>query len=324
MSEERRRGCFKTGLLGCLGVFGIGLVVFLGMAGLALLDSRRPVERVQEERSAPVPVQRRATPATAEQLADARTRIPLPTAPDDELPRAAAGTLELDLRMGEFFVVPSDGTEIEVEGEFDKTRFRLDGELTENEDGSWRYRVRFGARSRFLPPTGNVRNRVTIHLPRDLPLSVVGRIRMGSSHLELGGLSVRAVDLDTEMGEHRVSFSEPTPQPIDSFAIEGSMGQLVVAGLGNASPLVVEARHGMGEIRLGLEGPWRNDCDVRARWRMGQMTVDVADDVHVEVGRSAVIFGGKSVDVPEREDLPAGAPTLRLDLGGSMGEVVVR
>ncbi|HVS62686.1 MAG TPA: hypothetical protein VMT85_04175 [Thermoanaerobaculia bacterium] len=70
MSEERRRGCFKSGLLGCLGLFGIGLVVILGMVGLALLDSRRPVERVQEERSAPVSVQRGATPATAEQLAD--------------------------------------------------------------------------------------------------------------------------------------------------------------------------------------------------------------------------------------------------------------
>lgn len=37
-----------------------------------------------------------------------------------------------------------------------------------------------------------------------------------------------------------------------------------------------------------------------------------------------MIFGEESVDVPERADLPAGAPTLRLDLGGSMGEVSVR
>jgi hypothetical protein len=324
MSDEKKRGCFKTGVLGCAALVALGLVFFAGLAGLALLDSRRPVERVEEERSAPVPVQRPATPATAEQLADARTRIPLSTIADEELPETGAGTLELDLSMGEFFVVPSDGAEIEVEGEFDRNRFRLDAEMTEAEDGSWRYRVRFLPRSRLFGGRGGSPNRVTIHVPRGLPLSVVGRIRMGSSDLELGGLSLRAVDLDTGMGEHAVSFSEPTPRPMDSFEIRGSMGQLDVTGLGNASPLTVEARHGMGELRLGLEGSWRNDCDIRARWRMGQMTVDVADDVRVDVESSTVIFGGKSVRVREREDLPPDAPTLRLDLGGSMGEVVVR
>jgi hypothetical protein len=320
----KKRGCFKTGFFGCLGLMGLGLILSAGFAGLALLDSRRPVEMVQEERSAPVPVERRATPATAEQLADARTRVELPTAALDERPLAGAGTLELDLRMGEFFVLPSDGTEIEIEGDFDQTRFRLDGDMTEDKGGTWRYRVRFGSRSRLLPPTGNARNRVTIHVPRDLPLSVVGRIGMGSSRVELGGLSIRAVDLEANMGEHEVSFSEPTPQPIDSFEIAGSMGQVEVNDLGNASPLSVRASHLMGEIRLGLEGPWRNDSEVHGRWRMGQMTIEVDENVHVDVGSSVVIFGGKQVRVRERDHLPPDAPTLRLDLGGSMGEVVVR
>jgi hypothetical protein len=80
----------------------------------------------------------------------------------------------------------------------------------------------------------------------------------------------------------------------------------------------------MGALALGLEGPWRNDCAVHARWRMGQMTVDVDSGVHVEVGSSLVLLGAKDVQVRPREDLPPGAPTLRLDLGGAMGEVVVR
>jgi hypothetical protein len=324
MSEEKKRGCFRQGALGCLALIGLGLVLLLGFGGLALLDSRRPTEIVQEELSAPVPVERAAPVATEEQLADARTSRGLGAATAGEGPTQLAGTLELELAMGDFELVPSDGDEIELEGEFDETRFRLDGTMEENDDGTWRYVVRFGARSRILPATGDNRNRVTIHVPRNLPLSVVGRVRMGQSRLELGGLSLRKVAIAAEMGDHTVSFSEPTPRPMDSFEVRGSMGEVDVVDLGNASPRTVVARHQMGELGLGLEGAWRNDCDVRGRWRMGQMSVDVGEDVHVEVGGSLVLLGAKNVRVRTREDLGPEAPTLRLDLGGAMGEVVVQ
>jgi hypothetical protein len=294
------------------------------IALLAVLDTRRETEMVQEEQSAPVPVRRMARPATAEQLADASTTVALPTDPDRPFPARGSGTLELDLQMGEFVVEPSDGGEIELVGDFDKTRFRLDGTMLEDDDGTWRYRVRFGSRSRLPIGGGNVRNKVTIRVPRDLPLSIVGRVRMGSSDLDLGGLWLRAVDLEMAMGDHRVVFSSPTPQPIESFDLDGRMGEIDVVDLGNASPRTVDASHRMGELDLGLEGAWRNDAEIRARWRMGQLTIDTDPSVRVEVGSSTVILGGKTVRVGNRDDLPADAPVLRLDLGGSMGEVVVR
>lgn len=324
MGEEKKRGCFKQGALGCLALLGVGLIVMLGFGGLALLDSRRPTERVQEGSSAAVPVERAPAVATPQQIADARTADALDVASGGTAPRALAGTLELDLAMGEFTLVPSDGEQIELEGEFDKTRYELVGTMEEDEDGAWRYVVRFGSRSRILPPTGDGQNRVTIHVPRNLPLRLVGKVRMGESDFELGGLSLRSVALAAEMGEHRISFSEPTPQPIDSFQVRGSMGQVKVASLGNASPRTVEARHQMGELELGLQGPWRNDCEVRGRWRMGQMRIDVADDVHVDVGSSVVLLGGKNVRVGPRDELGPDAHTLHLDVGGAMGEVVIQ
>ena len=230
MGEENKRGCFKQGALGCVVLLGVGLIVMLGFGGLALLDSRRPTERVQEGSSATVPAERRPAVATPEQIADARTDDALDVASGGTAPRALAGTLELDLAMGEFTLVPSDGEQIELEGEFDKTRYELEGTMKEDEDGAWRYVVRFGSRSRILPPTGEGQNRVTIHVPRNLPLRIAGKIRMGESNLELGGLDLRSVKLAAEMGEHGVTFSEPTPEPIESFELRGRMGGLRVAG----------------------------------------------------------------------------------------------
>lgn len=57
---------------------------------------------------------------------------------------------------------------------------------------------------------------------------------------------------------------------------------------------------------------------------MGQMTIDVDDSVHVDVGSSLVLLGAKNVHVAQRVGLAPDAPTLQLDVGGAMGEVAVR
>jgi hypothetical protein len=57
---------------------------------------------------------------------------------------------------------------------------------------------------------------------------------------------------------------------------------------------------------------------------MGQMRIDVDEDVHVDVGASVVLLGEKNVRISPRADLGPDAPTLHLDVGGAMGEVVVQ
>ncbi len=324
MSEKESRGCLKTGLLGCLGVFGLGVVVMLGLGGLAFLDSQRAVEQVTEETSRAVPGFERRT-ATAEQLADAETVETVPTSLElpVETTQGAGGTLELDLQMGEFSIVPSDGDEIEVVADYDQGRFALEEELVEDGDGRWRYRVSFGNKGRLRLFGGRVDNRVEIRVPRGLRFALVGEVGMGQSELELGGLSPQLVDLELRMGDHRVSFAEPTAEPMESFDLEASMGSVRVADLGNGSPRSISAQHRMGELRMGLEGQWLTDSDVRVRCSMGECGVRVPDDVNID-SRARVVMGDKSERLPDATEVPAGAPTLRLDLSGAMGEVSVR
>jgi len=103
------------------------------------------------------------------------------------------------------------------------------------------------------------------------------------------------------------------------------MGEFDVKQLGNASPSAITVRGGMGEMNLDLRGPWRNDTEVAGRWRMGAFVVRVPSDVKVETDGATIFMGGADLSGLRRlPEPPEGAATIRLDLSGSMGELVVR
>jgi hypothetical protein len=158
-----------------------------------------------------------------------------------------------------------------------------------------------------------------------VPFTLEGRISQGVSRIELGGLSVRDVDLDVSMGEHAIDFSDPVPEPLQRFKVGAGMGEFRFGGLGNASPSSIVLRGRMGEATLDLRGDWCNDASVTARWVMGACIVRVPDDVHLDTDGVTVFLGAASTsDLARRPAPPTGAPTLDLNLSASMGEVQVR
>ena len=322
MADQEKRGCFKTGALGCLGVVGVALLLSLLFGSLALFSVTLEADVVEETKTRALPGSV-ASPASLESLRDAGApqQLPLASLPLKEW-SGGVGTIRLDLAMGVFIVGPGDGPDVEIEAEYDRRRFRLVEKVTEGRDGDFTYDIQLKTRLGILP-MGNIRNHVEIRLPRNQPLRLVGKIAMGESEIEIGGLTLLEVDLDVRLGQHTVTVSEPTTVPLELFALRGQMGEVRVRHLGNASPQIVQTSHRMGELRLGLEGEWRVSSDIEMRCSMGQCTVKVPDDVLLDT-RARAFMGGKSVRLPDPDGVPLGAPTLRLDLGATMGELVVR
>jgi hypothetical protein len=81
----------------------------------------------------------------------------------------------------------------------------------------------------------------------------------------------------------------------------------------------------MGEMRLDLRGAWRSDSEVIGRWRMGALRVRVPEGVRIESEGATILLGAADLSGLRRlPDPPAGSPTMRLDLSGAMGELLVR
>ncbi len=334
MSEGRGKGCFKVGCTGCLLVIAalVGVGLLFGAIHLTTdwgdpNPEQRAVER--ELPAAPplpnLPELPDAPPGSGELPA-----IPIAPLPADFDPsEVRAGVLELDLNMGEFIIQPGPaGEPIRVEADYDTSAFELSESYDERGDGTWKYKIGFGSKGGWfgllLRGGSQGRNRVTITVPRDQPLDIVGTIGTGQSEIDLGGLWLRDVDLDLDMGEHFLEFREPLRVPMSRFVVDSSMGSVELRGLGDASPQSVQVDHGMGEVLVDLSGTWHNDADVEVSFSMGEARLWLPETgVNIDIDRASVAMGERQLRVDETTENPD-HPTLTLRLSGSMGELQVK
>ena len=111
---------------------------------------------------------------------------------------------------------------------------------------------------------------------------------------------------------------------MNRFRVDASIGELRVRSLGNASPAFVELDHSIGEVSLDLRGEWRRDAEITARCGIGECGIRLPRDVGVELIRSQIFIGDSDLSALQSAPISVpGAPTLRLDLSGKIGELRV-
>lgn len=322
MSDSKLPGCFKYGCIGCLSIVALflGLTFLLGALQFVAETEPQPEQRLAEqELPAPpsLPVIDPDQPETVE-------FDPLPALASGQ----GVGTLVVDLRMGEFTIEPGPPDQpIRVEADFDAGKFELREEWNQGLEGNWTYQVDFGAKGGFwgllTRGGGEVRNNVTITVPRGHPMRIVGTIKMGESKVDLGGLWLDSFDVELGMGDHFVEIREPLAMPMESFIVDSSMGEIELRNIGNGSPRRVEVDHGMGDFLLDLQGDWRRDAEVDASFSMGSCRIWVPEEAFVELSGGSVAMGEARTELPDTSSLPEDAPRLAIDVGGNMGELVV-
>lgn len=321
---SKRRGCVKAGCIGCAGVVGIFVMVMVVLGvGAVMQDRSTAIEQRELVQAVPridLPADD-PSQATSDDLRQPNFRF-------DRADPGDPGTVDLRLSTGQFQVVPGPaGEPIRVEGDYDTNRYTLEQTYEPAAAGrGWVYKVRFAPKGLFklfnFGPTTPPEVRVI--LPRDSPFALKGKISMGESDIELGGLWLTSVDLEAGMGEHSIGFAEPTLMPIQQFTVDGSMGALHIDNLGNASPQTASIKLSMGELQLDLGGPWAQDAEVQVRTSMGEADIRVPEGVNVDVKRASVGVGERNIrGLRDRAQLP-GAATLHLDATHSMGELRIR
>lgn len=225
----------------------------------------------------------------------------------------------LDVQQAEFFIEPGPpGEPLRVEARYDRKACELKESLDPDHEPGWLYRLEFRCEQRsFLQKMrgwlGGMKEQVRVFLPPDLPLELEVRGSQGGSILELGGLWLTSLDVESEMGGLILGFAEPLREPLDSMSLRGSMGGLVGTSLGNASPRKLEIDYRMGGMDLDLRGRWVADADIDIDLRMGGGSVRLPGGVLIEGVPSSPTPTG-----PAPEIRP---PTLRFTTTTSQGNL---
>jgi hypothetical protein len=182
---------------------------------------------------------------------------------------------EYDLQYNENAFTPE--VEFDRRGNTAVLRFRLSGE---------------GKSVRRVGKT-----RLNLRLNPNIPIALRGKTGVGESHIDLGGMKVRELDLRNGVGETRVSMLSPNRITCDRANIENGVGSLKMTGLGNLAFRQLTFQGGVGGSELDFSGDWREQGDIRIDVGVGGVQLRVPRSIGAEVQASKTFLSG--VDLPQ-------------------------
>ena len=101
--------------------------------------------------------------------------------------------------------------------------------------------------------------------------------------LELGGLRLASLDLQTGASRSVVRFSRPNATRCRSAELTSGAAELSVVGLGNSRCDRIVVEGGVGSVTLDFGGAWTSSSQVSVRMAMGQLTLRLPRRLGVRV-----------------------------------------
>lgn len=124
-----------------------------------------------------------------------------------------------------------------------------------------------------------------LRLSRDVPTDLKLDFGAGSARLDLSGLPLRSLEINTGASESEVRVEEVNPERMESASINVGAAELSIHGMGNLNTDRVSVRAGVGSVTLGLEGEWPRDARISVEMGLGALKVRVPESLGVHIRR---------------------------------------
>ncbi len=127
------------------------------------------------------------------------------------------------------------------------------------------------------------RNEWDIRLGNSVPMRLTVGVGAGTSKLEMGGLRLSRLSVESGAGDMALAFSAPNPEPLSHVEINCGAGAIEVRSGGNANFERLNIKGGAGQVTLDLNGAWTRSASVEVISGVGQVTVRVPREIGVQV-----------------------------------------
>lgn len=131
--------------------------------------------------------------------------------------------------------------------------------------------------TRQLRQDANVAFAPSVDLDLDLTLGAV------QADIELGGLSLTRLALETGASQAVVRFSQPNRSRCRSAEITAGAAELTVLGLGNSRCDRFALEGGMGKVTLDFTGAWTSSTSAGIKMAMGELTLRLPRQVGIRL-----------------------------------------
>lgn len=170
--------------------------------------------------------------------------------------------------------------------------------------------------------------RLTLRLGRDVPLDLDFEFGVATADIELGGLSVRSLEVSTGASETSIRFSEPNPIPMRTLNMNVGAAEFRASGLGNANAREVRLNGGVADMQLDFGGAWQGDTHLEADFGLGGLTIRVPRDVGVRIHKETLLasFDGPRMSRRGDDDYysdnwDGASRRLTVDINAAFGDI---
>ncbi len=172
--------------------------------------------------------------------------------------------------------------------------------------------------------------KLRVELPTTVPLTLNMKLGAVEGMLDLGGLRLRELSLETGASDTKVEFGAPNPIAADFCKFEAGAARLTVEQLANSGCRTISVSGGVGQISLDFSGEWTYDATADINVGLGGIDIVVPEDLGVRITKSAFLISLGASGFDERaggvwvtRNWDTAKHHLTLSVGGALGSIKV-
>jgi hypothetical protein len=199
-------------------------------------------------------------------------------------PAGEAKDLDVDLKydVGNLEITKiSDENLFSFDLQYDRRHFDPKFDFDAGDHASMRLEIHGRSHSN---PRGN-ENELNLRLTDKVPINLDVTAGVSESHLDMGALQLKRLQLRGGVGKTEVTFDKQSPVALQSFDIESGVGELIVHGLGNTHVERMDLKGGVGHAELDFTGDLgmtRTDATIRVGVGSIRLTIPREADVEID------------------------------------------
>ncbi|HUG42116.1 MAG TPA: hypothetical protein VMM12_16730 [Longimicrobiales bacterium] len=209
---------------------------------------------------------------------------------------------------------------------------RYDSELFEpiTEYSGGRLEVGVEGTGRSIRLKNHHAGKLDLRLSPDVPLDLALAFGAVEADIDLSGLRIRSLKVETGASETDLRFSTPNAEPCARMEVSVGAASFAARGLGNANCAAIRLEGGVGDMTLDFSGEWRQSMEARIEMALGSVTLVVPPAVGVRVHKETFLAGFDGARFEKRdgvlysENWETARHRLSVDVSGAFGSINVR
>lgn len=143
--------------------------------------------------------------------------------------------------------------------------------------------------------------RLDLKLAPGLPMDLRVEFGAGRATLDLGGLALRDLDMETGASESRIDVSRPNPQVLRRAEFDVGAADFEATRLANLNLEQLDVTAGVGKVALDFSGNLRRDVEVNVEMGLGALEITVPEGVGVRLEKSSFLTSFDDDDFDRRD-----------------------